>query len=801
MKRLCCFAGIVLLLCTVTHAIGLQHGVFRSQSTQGKPWQGTATITNERFDITVYPDYLDVELEWEFKAGGTAPDSFQNAIEIVGNINFAANSSIVSMITWYNGKILKGKLKTDSAAREQYENVVDRSSERPTPPRDPVLLEYSWGKDNYDISIFPATFNGTRQVRIKYLIPALNVNGVNKIVYPYAFSENASVNIKTGAGAEGYIVETNQSKKHFENREPVALDSKVYGFLSYGGTGCQSITYIVPVISKSLNGSTIYSSSFSTPEFSGEMCHVSTMSAKDALKHTSIAEDYVILWRWNHPQIMARYARQIVEQSKLLKKFLSTLESADKRAALIISKEGGETISFHLDKSGSSEFNLMLSYLDSLSKQSIIDPPLSPVSKKLDLECNAENELKEFENAIKAAIDLFEKDVSSLKHLLILTAGPQLFSLYTYALPNVTLESGIDAGLLSEYLKSDDLSEVCSSVNQIYWPGVNISGFLQKYNDKLSVYATVGNGLDTNRIAVLDNNSTATEMHLYSRQPLKKEIRWNIYKDSSLLTSFTETPEVIELVDGMQYARLIGASQHLVPLADVMPSSLASTLGFIDEKYSLVALEEDFISDDEAAKYNKSGVPLLNPTDIFPSPDERADMPVIDWLKANPPVPFNQNSYTMFGARIMLMMNDMIVLEDAMPTVQNKVVLDADVPARLVSAQAQTVYSITDGGYIDYSAALSIKDPSKLTMTGSLKSIPMAIKNGSLIINLSQIGISGNEPVKIVLYNCSGQIVGVWNSASSRSRFSINMNSFTHGSYMLRVSSKTLGTMQQMIVK
>ena len=53
----------ILLCATASFGIGLQHGVFRSQSTQGAAWQGTAVIDSERFDITVYPDYLDVDLE------------------------------------------------------------------------------------------------------------------------------------------------------------------------------------------------------------------------------------------------------------------------------------------------------------------------------------------------------------------------------------------------------------------------------------------------------------------------------------------------------------------------------------------------------------------------------------------------------------------------------------------------------------------------------------------------------------------------------------------------------------------
>jgi hypothetical protein len=803
MNKIITLLGMIMLCCTMSYPIGMQHGVFRSQSTQGSPWQGTATITDERYDITVYPDYLDVELQWIFKASGTTePDSFKDAIEIVGNFNIVANSTITSMITWYNGKILKGKLKTDSVAREQYEKVVDRSSDRPPPPRDPVLIEYGWGEDNYDISIFPVSFNGTRQIRFRYLIPAFSVNGVNKIAYPHAFTENATVTIRKGAGVENYYIETGVKRTQYDNNEPVVLNDKDYGLMAYGGRSASpTISYIVPVLPQAPNGSVIYSSNFSTPAFSGEMSHVITMTAKEALKHTSLAEDYVILWRWNHPQIMCKYARQIVEQSKLLKKFLSTLEAANKRAALIISKEGGETVSFRLDNSEGSEFKRMTAYLDSLSDQTITDPPVISTSKPLDIKYDAEKELGEFESAIKAAIDMFEKDNSSMKHLLILMAGPCLLSSYTQKTPAVVLDSSIHASLLSDYLGAEEIRTASSSVNQIYWPGVNGPAFLQKYDERLSIYATIGNGTDTNRISVLDKNTEINQMHIYSSKPLTADIRWSIYKDSNLLTSFSETPKKVRIEDGMQYARLIGSSKHLTPFASVMPSSIASSLGFVDKKYSLVALEEDYISEVEAVEYNKSGVPLLNPEDIFRSPDERADLPVADWLKENPPVPimnYSTNSLFNWAGGI----KDInVVFSVELDSGIKKEVLPGDVAARLGTPQAQTIYSAEAGGYIDYSAAVSVeKNPEHLKMQ-SLKSIPLTFKNGSLIIDISKIKLTVNEPLKIMLYSCSGKLLGTWYSSSAADRFTVDMKSFAHGNYMLRVTGKTPGVLQQMIVR
>ena len=86
MKPLSNSACIILFLIVNTYSIGLQHGIFRSQSTQGAAWTGTAVIT---MSVLISPSTPTISMSssiWEFTTGGTAPDSFQNALEIVGNL-------------------------------------------------------------------------------------------------------------------------------------------------------------------------------------------------------------------------------------------------------------------------------------------------------------------------------------------------------------------------------------------------------------------------------------------------------------------------------------------------------------------------------------------------------------------------------------------------------------------------------------------------------------------------------------------------------------------------------------------
>lgn len=254
-------------------AIGLQHGVFRSQATQGPAWTGTAEIVSERYVMTVHPDYLEVELDWEFGVGGSKPAQHEKALEIVGNLNFEANSSVTGMLVWYQDLILKGKLKTTAHARKDYEEVVDRNAPIAPKPRDPVLLEWI-RQDNYDISIFPVEWGGTRKVRIRYLVPMQR----GMLGYPHAFSDKARVTVKRGPGVKGFVlVNTRQA---IEYASPsVELRTDDFELRAYAWSSDKANpTALLPLLQDSLTASRMFLGSFSGGSypggFAGHMAHV-----------------------------------------------------------------------------------------------------------------------------------------------------------------------------------------------------------------------------------------------------------------------------------------------------------------------------------------------------------------------------------------------------------------------------------------------------------------------------------------------------------------------------------------------
>lgn len=259
----------ILLACLP--ALAYQHGTFRSQATQGAAWTGSASLVRERVVMTAYPDYLDVEHEWEFGVGGSEPAEHKDALEIVGNFSLEYGSVLVGALVWYKGEILQAKLKSRERARKEYEDVVDRNAPVAPKPRDPVIIEGGVSKGNYDISIFPVAWGATRKIRMRYLIAAFNFNGVHSYKYPHAFTRGAEVLLRRGAGTTGFVMESASKLRNVLEQASLAIDPKEYCL-----TGeCVAPDRLVRIrpLAADAHGSILYLASFGNSRFSGHFAH------------------------------------------------------------------------------------------------------------------------------------------------------------------------------------------------------------------------------------------------------------------------------------------------------------------------------------------------------------------------------------------------------------------------------------------------------------------------------------------------------------------------------------------------
>lgn len=797
-KLLLAFA-LALLPFGKAFAIGDQHGLFRSQSTQGAQWMGTAVIEDEEFRITVHPDYLDVELDWVFRVGGQAPEKFGDALEIVGNLNLVRNSVVVGMLTWWKGDILKAKLKTSKTARADYEAVVQRDADAPPPPRDPVLIEYGWGLDNYDISIFPAKFGDTRKVRIHYLVPGSAVDGTVKMPYPYAFTENAKVTIQAGSDIASYGIEAGKQIVPFANKTLMPLDPAAFSVHAYGGPStAPRVQSIVPVLAKEPKGSRIYAGEVDRPDLKGQAAHIVVKDAQAIIAQSDLKEDFVILWRWNHPALLNAYAGQIVGQSKVLKAFLSKLAGANKRAALIIDKEGGERITFPLAKSGDPEHLKMLAYLDSLAALAVKDPPLVANKPNYQLSADAKQAQVDFESALQAALALFEAN-GNVRHLLLLTAGPQLIYDYSGTIA-VKVDSAIQVGSLADYAGHLDVGAAINPDDRIlYWPGINPSSILSKTTLNLEIAAVIGNGAQTCTLSVAgppdpkypyQGSRSEIEKHVFSSPALSPEIQWTISQQGKILSRFDETAGIVPVADPLAQAQWLGASRALTPMAASLPRSLAAAVGFVDSTYSLVALEEDKLSAADAERFAAAGVPDLAAGDIKANPEDLLSLPMADWIAENPPqrIWTYANSYvygTRGGVNFEVLVND---AKAAGPAVVGAGQAGAFMPMPI----AGEYYAPSAGPYPDYSREISsgiLGAPAKKGLSRFAR-----IEGRFLVLDLAVLDPHRSGAVQVEIFDVAGALLyaGKYAPSAGEARIAIPLGGISRRGGLCLMRVRTL---------
>jgi hypothetical protein len=766
-------------------AIGDQHGVFRSQSTQGAQWMGSATIEDEEIRMTVHANYVDVELDWVFRVGGERPAKFQDALEIVGNLNLAKGSVVVGMLTWWKGDILKGKLKTTQMARADYENVVQRDADAPPPPRDPVLLEYGWGIDNYDISIFPATFGETRKVRIHYLVPALSEGGVLKIAYPSPFSEKAKVFIKAGADIASYKMESWNDAIMHANKTMEAI------------TVGERFNAIIPVLANEGKGSRFFVGDVTTPFKSGQVAQIVVMDAQKIIIQSDLKEDFVILWRWNHTRLLERYAGQIVSQSKLLQAFLAKLESANKRAALIVDKEGGERITFNLSKFGDAEHKKMMAYLASLAATTVLEPPVTKVAPNYQVEADGIKAQNDFEAAIQAAMSLFEKN-DNIRHLLLLTAGPQIMYSTTNPIP-FKLDSTIQLVSLVDYAEGLTLDKpIRSEDRMLYWPGINPSSFLSQQTLNLTIEAVVSNGNQLCTLSVASKPDgdlgyqgakSETEKHVFTSTALVPKVNWKISQENKVIASFEEIPKVVRVENSNAFSKILGASRALTPMAPQMPRSMAATFGFIDSSYSLVALEEDKLNPAEVIAYANSGVPDLSATDIKATASDFTSLSSEEWLKENPPQ--RLWNYAGYYSRGGFGFNRELVFMDFVKAAPGGVPVAVNAGAFMPMPMADRMDFTQTASYPDYSKDLAL---GILPIPKFHSLLKFARVNGSnLILDMTQVNPTRQGKVEFEIYSLNGALIYSRSIVASTSNvtfdLSLSQMNCKSGLYLVQVKS------------
>jgi hypothetical protein len=614
---------IILITFQVPFSLGYQHAIFRSQATQGKQWLGASKIVSEHFTIKVMPSYIDVTLDWELDCNGAAePDSFKDALEIVGNINLAQDAAVMGLLLWNGDEILKAKLKPLPLARKQYETVVDRNVILPPRPKDPLIFEYGWGKDNYDIKIFPVTYGKSRRLRLRYVVPSVNTEGRVDIPFPSPF--NASITTYTIVKGPD-VTNCKLLNSRFE-----VLSEKTEISATTDAELLQQAALIRPVITNPDSASVIYTASINTPSLSGTLVHFNGQTTEKILKQVAVREDIVFLWRWNHPAYFDLYKKQIVIQAGLLRKFFTNIASTGRQAGLVVDVEGKEKRTFPIGKSGSSTVKDIIAYLDSLCTIKYVESSYSynPYFTQKQQDSIASLSISEFISALRLAESLFEQNDNVVKRIVFLTAGPG----WVYTMnAHFDLEWSTPASLtfFPSIASCDELQldVVPPEASWFYWPGIKSSTINV---NSVSIEAELKVGSDKHIISIPFTQNTNYyqwnyrspyhDVMLFTNGNVSSDVIWRIRDRARVIATMTEKTVVISESDPSQFGVSLAGSGRLKAYNASLPSSLAPVFGFVDKSYALLALEDDLMNPEDQAQYRNKGVPPLTNADILNIP-------------------------------------------------------------------------------------------------------------------------------------------------------------------------------------
>jgi len=595
---------------------------FASRSVSNSVWRGTAAITNEQYSVRVMPSYLDVTLDLELYCDGTEPDSFKNALEIIGSMNFPKDAAITGIILWNGDEMLKAKLKPSRLAREQYESVVDRDSNQTIVYLpDPLIFENGWQKDNYAISIFPVTWKDSRKMRFNYMIPAINWIGSTAIPLPQPFNKTIATYT--------FIADSSLSSINFINyygEDTTIGTSASFANISDLRGYTSLIRPVLPAHTTS-NTTTFYTASVNHDSLSGSLVQVITPTDLQILNKSVLRKDNVILWKWHFPQYASLYRKQIVKQAEFLTSVVDDLASSENRVALVLDITGRPRTTFELTTQGSSAYSKMVAFIDSLAHLDYVNVPgeLNVQFTKAEIDSIVDESIQDFKEALTFAKSLFSGNDPAVRRIILVSAGPYLFQDGRYRAPAdtvdiITLQTLFDEGIISTPLPVE--------AKWYFWPGIGAECF--PAHQTIYTISTTLSSSDSS-ITTLSQHSTwdnfnrfhvykteGSEIKVHSKTDLKPIVTWSISRGNDVVAEYSEDVNVVAIHNPAQFGSALAASGTLKSMSQKLPTTLAPIFGFVDAYYSLLALEEDGMSPSDQDHYRLSGVPPLTAADIYP---------------------------------------------------------------------------------------------------------------------------------------------------------------------------------------
>jgi len=609
-------------------------------------FRGSIHLVYSRLTVEVGPQWLDVEEEAEV---GVTPwwGTTSQPWSAEGTIVVPAGTAITGCMLWNGDTLLMGKLRGKTEANRIYDSLVPPHTTRW--PLDPLLVE-QLSETVYNLKLFPIATDGTRRFRLRYLVP--RPAGATELeVHPLVASSvggavPASYRLRLRGQTEGVrlVQSTGVWPVEAGSSETILLGGQERAKLRWmGATGDRAMRASVA------SGAT-----------AGDYVLYSGTLPDSILNKVGLRSETVVLWKWVNPRsyvfdcydgwgssgnrCLSSEGWRMIEQRDRIRSLATQLVQGGNKVGMVADEGLDDTARvFPLGDSASRSYRQMSAWLLGLG-QSYLEERIS--TQDAGGTSGAARDLARsrdrFRVDLREAAVLYSADSGIVRHLLVVTAGPEATSGTLEEVDASVLPAGVSVassrlvggGWTYDYSTG---AYVVMPAPEATWPGVDLAELVHQRPGSSALEMRDGILLPRIRdafpvrLSITGSNGKVSRNVIARQGPdgrfranleahgldLARTVHWSVYDEQgNELRAWDARPDWAESGDSI-VPRLWAKSE--APLSRVFEDrDLGPLFGVVDRYHSLLATPSDWVGAERQARLKNEGVPFLAASEIFP---------------------------------------------------------------------------------------------------------------------------------------------------------------------------------------
>lgn len=613
---------------------------------------GTVNLTYSRMIVQLGPQWIDVEEEAELQVVPTWETGLPNWM-VEGTLSLPKGAAITGCMLWNNDTLLMGKLRGRSSAQAIFDSLVPAPVV--TVGRDPLLVE-QLSDTTYGLHLFPFAANGSRRLRLRYLVPRLPGDSSLSLKPLFAKSVNGSIpaqfRLKTSGELTGSTLVTGGLSWPIEppSSELIDLDPSRDIRLKWPNrTGG---------LQRGMRGRV------DSGAWKGDYVLYTGKVPDSIMTKANLKSETVVLWKWVLPNTFVSscynyatytytstclntYGNLAIQQAGKIDEIATHLAGAGNKVGLLADLGLTDSVTkFPLADSGSPDFRRMRNWLGSIDQNFLLGivPAAAGGSGNGTIDNVQASRLRQsFRTDIREAATFYSADSGIVRHLLVVTVGPEAPSLFQEPFDTASLPKRVSI-VSSQLVQNGNWGYVGNLYQYILqapkpgnWPGVDLAGVVRarpggsELRERNGVKLPMTRDSLSGRLSIKSASGTISRKIVVRNVPgigmaatlnvhgidVSKSVNWTLYDEKgSTLQTWDVVPDWIEVANDSVIPRLWAKSE--APLSPIFEDkSLAPIFGVVDPFYSLLATPSDTVGRVRQALLRDSGVPFLTSREIF----------------------------------------------------------------------------------------------------------------------------------------------------------------------------------------